>query len=73
MKTKKKANDYEPPTLEQIWEKSKHDVIIFIERASIVGYGRVSLKRFFEEKGIEISDEQIDRIRCPLLYGGKSK
>lgn len=54
--------------LNNIWNICNKDPYSFILTADKNGFGLISIKEFLEEKGVYMTEEEIDRVRCPLLY-----
>lgn len=69
---RRKERVQEIPSLETIWEKVQGDVEKFIEAATINNYSLLSIKDFLSAKGVKMTEEEIDKIRHPLLYISKS-
>lgn len=55
-------------TLDHLWNKCEKDLYLFIEVATNNGFGLFSIKEFLDSKGVSVTYEEIDKIRCPLLY-----
>lgn len=54
--------------LELIWQEADGDVNCFIATADSNGYGLWSIQEFLNNKGINMSEDEIDCVRCPYLY-----
>ncbi|MEM2174244.1 MAG: hypothetical protein QXI58_01270 [Candidatus Micrarchaeia archaeon] len=54
--------------LNNLWKTAGKDPYRFITLADRNGFGLISVKKFLEEKGIFMTEEEIDKIRCPYLY-----